>query len=71
MTEVFDPLITPCGKAESNSYKTFTSETFKQHQLDCPTCQLIALGIDPSDNIDEESDGVYWAMQLEKEGWFP
>jgi hypothetical protein len=66
-----DQLVTPCGRYESGSCKPFTEETLKQHELDCPACQLIALGIDPSDNIDEESDGVYWAMQLEKEGWFP
>lgn len=71
MSEAFDPLIPPCGKAESNSYKSFTPETLKQHEFDCPTCQLIAIGIDPFDDYDGVPDGAYFAMQAEgaPKGW--
>lgn len=68
------PLFAYCGRVESNSCKPFTPETLEQHQMDCPHCQAEALdpfGQGAMNNDGDIPDGAYWAMQLEKEGWFP
>ncbi len=83
MTDAFDPLITKCGRAESNSGKGFTPETLKQHQQDCPTCNPHAwlkfqyetitgeAWEDPIGADEDTPDGAYWALMAEQNGLFP
>ena len=71
-----------CGKTTNVKGNPFTEQSLKQHEADCVRCGGTrkyannkphydeADDIDPFGIIgDDESDGVFWAMQNEYYGW--